>query len=132
MTTILIVEDDPINLKVFSKILSKRGGFDIIGTENVKEIIDVTTSGKVDLILMDVSLSNSFYDDKPVDGIRITQLIKADQISENIPVILITAHAMQGDKEYFLELSGADGYITKPIVSQDEFVSQIKSFLSLT
>lgn len=131
MTTILIVEDDPINLKVFSKILSKRGGFDIIGTENVKEIIDVTTSGKVELILMDVSLSNSFYDDKPVDGIKITQLIKSAQISQNIPIILITAHAMQGDKEYFLELSGADGYITKPIVNQDEFVNEIKSFLLL-
>lgn len=130
MTTVLIVEDDPINLKVFSKILSKRGGLKVIGTENVDEVLEVANSGVTKVILMDVSLSNSYYDGEPVDGIRITQLLKANPITHDIPVVLITAHAMEGDKENFLNLSGADGYITKPIVDQEEFVEEVKSFIN--
>ncbi|AFZ47258.1 response regulator receiver protein [Cyanobacterium stanieri PCC 7202] len=130
MTTVLIVEDDPINLKVFSKILSKRGGLNVIGTENVDEVLKVANSGVTKVILMDVSLSNSYYDGEPVDGIRITQLLKANPVTHDIPVVLITAHAMEGDKENFLNLSGADGYITKPIVDQEEFVEEVKSFIN--
>ncbi|MBE9222655.1 response regulator [Cyanobacterium stanieri LEGE 03274] len=130
MSTVLIVEDDPINLKVFSKILTKRGGLNVIGTENVDEVLRVANSGVTKVVLMDVSLSNSYYNGEPVDGIRITQLLKANPITHDIPVVLITAHAMEGDRENFLNLSGADGYITKPIINQDEFVKEVKSFVS--
>ena len=73
MTTVLIVEDDPINLRVFSKILTKRGGLQVKGTEIVEEVLQYAQSGEVDAILMDVSLANSIYNDKPIDGIAITK-----------------------------------------------------------
>ncbi|AUC61631.1 two-component signal transduction system response regulator DevR [Cyanobacterium sp. HL-69] len=130
MTTVLIVEDDPINLKVFSKILTKRGGLNVIGTENVDEVLKVANSGVTKVVLMDVSLSNSYYEGEPVDGIKITQLLKANPLTQDIPVVLITAHAMEGDRENFLNLSGADGYITKPIINQDEFVREVKTFIT--
>lgn len=129
MTTVLIVEDDPINFRVFSKILTKRGGLQVKGTEIVDEVLQLAQSGEIDIILMDVALANSIYQGKPVDGIEITKMLKADQKTANLPVILVTAHAMEGDRENFLKQSGADGYISKPVVDHQKFIQQIISLI---
>lgn len=129
MKTVLIVEDDLINARVFSKILSKRGGMAVKHTESVDEVMQIAASGEVDIILMDVSLSHSAYEGKPVDGIRITQLLKANPQTAKLPIILVTAHAMEGDRENFLSQSGADGYISKPVVDHQLFVDQISALL---
>ena len=129
MTRVLIVEDDPINYRVFAKILSKRGGMEVQCTEDVEEVLNIAQTQAVDIILMDVSLANSVYQGKSVDGIYITQMLKADPKTASLPVILVTAHAMEGDKETFLSKSGADGYISKPVVDHEAFVTQIKAML---
>lgn len=129
MKTVLIVEDDLINARVFSKILTKRGGLGVKHTENVEEVIKIAQSKEADLILMDVSLSRSVYQGQSVDGIKITQMLKSDPQTANLPVILVTAHAMEGDRENFLKLSGADGYISKPVVDHQQFVDQIMALL---
>lgn len=130
MTTVLIVEDDPINFRVFSKILTKRGGLEVRGTENVLEVLEIAKSGTIDVILMDVSLSNSVYEGKPVDGIKITQMLKGDPQTASLPIILVTAHAMQGDRESLLQQSGADSYISKPVVDHQQFIDQIVSLVN--
>ena len=132
MTTVLIVEDDPINLRVFSKILTKRGGLQVKGTEIVEEVLQYAQSGNIDAILMDVALANSSYHGKPVDGIKITQMLKADEKTASLPVILVTAHAMEGDRENFLKQSGADGYISKPVVDHEAFIHEIVSLIDKT
>lgn len=132
MTTVLIVEDDPINLRVFSKILTKRGGLQVKSTEIVEEVLQSAQSGEVDAILMDVALANSIYQGKPVDGIKITQMLKSDSKTAKLPVILVTAHAMEGDRENFLTQSGADGYISKPVVDHEAFIEQIVSLIDKT
>ena len=132
MTTVLIVEDDPINLRVFSKILTKRGGLQVKGTEIVEEVLQLAQSGEIDAILMDVALANSIYEGKPVDGIKITQMLKANTETAKLPVILVTAHAMEGDRENFLKQSGADGYISKPVVDHEAFIHQIVSLIDRT
>ena len=129
MKTVLIVEDDLINARVFSKILTKRGGFSVKHTENVDEVMDIAQKREADVILMDVSLSHSVYQGKPVDGIKITQMLKADPNTSDLPVILVTAHAMQGDRENFLKQSGADGYISKPVVDHQKFVDEIAALM---
>ena len=129
MKTVLIVEDDMINARVFSKILTKRGGLAVKHTENVEEVIQIAESGEIDVILMDVSLSHSVYQGKPVDGIRITQMLKANSNTAGLPIILVTAHAMDGDRENFLQQSGADGYISKPIVDHQKFVDDVKAMI---
>lgn len=129
MSTVLIVEDDPINIRVFSKILKKRGQFEVICSEDVSHILEIVAQGQVDAILMDVSLSDSTYEGESVDGIRITQMLKARPETQHIPVILVTAHAMQGDRETFLSNSGAEGYISKPVVDHQAFVDQIQSLI---
>ena len=131
MKTVLIVEDDLINARVFSKILTKRGGFSVKHTENVDEVMDIAQKREADVILMDVSLSHSVYQGKPVDGIKITQMLKADPATSDLPVILVTAHAMQGDRENFLKQSGADGYISKPVVDHQKFVDEIAALMPI-
>ena len=129
MKTVLIVEDDLINARVFSKILTKRGGLEVKHTEDVDEVLQIAKARDADIILMDVSLSRSVYEGKPVDGIKITQMLKADPETSTVPIILVTAHAMQGDREAFLKQSGADAYISKPVVDHQEFVDKIKSLI---
>ena len=129
MKTVLIVEDDPINARVFAKILTKRGGLETKHTENVEEVMEIATSGQVDIVLMDVSLSRSVYQGKAVDGIKITQMLKSNPQTAKLPIILVTAHVMEGDRENFLRQSGADGYISKPVVDHQQFVEQIWAML---
>jgi CheY-like chemotaxis protein len=129
MKTVLIVEDDPINARVFAKILTKRGGLETKHTENVEEVMEIASSGQVDIVLMDVSLSRSVYQGKAVDGIKITQMLKANPQTAKLPIILVTAHVMEGDRENFLRQSGADGYISKPVVDHQQFVEQIWAML---
>ncbi len=129
MTTVLIVEDDLVNARVFSKILTKRGGMEVKHTEDVEEVMTIAQNGEADVVLMDVSLAHSMYQGKPMDGIKITQMLKANPGTADLPVILVTAHAMDGDRENFLAQSGADGYISKPVVDHQEFVNQIKAVL---
>ncbi|QSV62742.1 MAG: response regulator [Dolichospermum sp. DL01] len=129
MKTVLIVEDDLINARVFSKILSKRGGLGVKHTENVEEVMEIAQAREIDLILMDVSLSRSVYQGKSVDGIKITQMLKSNRQTANLPVILVTAHAMEGDRENFLNQSGADAYISKPVVDHQLFINKIMALL---
>ncbi len=129
MKTVLIVEDDVVNVRVFTKILQKRGGLEVKHTENVEEVIQIAEAGSVDLILMDVSLSNSIYHGEAMDGIAITKLLKGNPQTQNLPIILVTAHAMMGDREKFLKLSGADSYISKPVLDHQDFIAQIKAWL---
>ncbi|NEN90089.1 MAG: response regulator [Okeania sp. SIO3H1] len=127
---ILSVEDDYENARVFSKILMKGGGYCTLHTENVEEVLLLAESGIIDIILMDVSLVRSVYQGETVDGIQITQMLKSNPKTVLIPVVFVTAHAMKGDREYFLKQSGADGYISKPVVDHQEFVDLVKTFIN--
>ena len=129
--TVLIVEDDPVNLRIFQKILKRRGNFNPVHSENVLEILELTTSGAIDLVLMDVSLTNSRYNNQPVDGLWITKTLKSDPHTQNLPVILVTANAMVGDRERFLKESGADDYVSKPIIDQNKFIALIRQYFEV-
>jgi two-component system, cell cycle response regulator DivK len=128
MKTVLVVEDDPLNWQIFQILLTRVGGFVAKHTENVEEVIHLAQSRAADVILMDVSLPNSYYGGKIVDGIEITQLLKSNPRTANIPVILVTAN--QGDRDEFLQQSGADDYIPKPILDRYAFVDRVKALMS--
>jgi two-component system, cell cycle response regulator DivK len=129
MATVLIVDDDPGNVRVFSAVLKRRGGLAVKYTESVEEVLQIAQMREADLILMDVSLSRSLYQGRMVDGIQITQMLKSDPQTSDLPVILLTAHAMDGDRERFLRQSGADGYISKPVLDHQVFVDEIMALL---
>ena len=127
MKHVLVVEDDPHNALLFRKLLERRGGFAVTVTESVPEVFERVRSGAVDLVLLDVSLANSTWEGKPVNGIEVCRLLKADPATATVPVVLATAHAMRGDAESFVSESQADGYISKPILDHVAFVVQIQS-----
>ena len=78
---------------------------------------------------MDVSLANSVYQVQSVDGIKIFQMLKYDPQTAHLTILSVTAHAMEGDRESFLGSSGANGYISKPVIDHQEFVDQVKALL---
>ncbi|NER03392.1 MAG: response regulator [Okeania sp. SIO3C4] len=127
---ILCVEDDYENARIFSKVFMKRGGYCTLHTENVDEVLLLAESGIIDIILMDVSLARSVYQGKAFDGIQITQMLKSNPKTALIPVVLVTAHGMAGDRESFLLQSGADDYIRKPVVDYPEFLNVVRRVIN--
>ena len=126
---ILIVEDDPMNAKLFELILTRKASYKVEITEDPAYVIEQARGGHIDLIIMDISLSNSRLDGTPVDGLEVTRRLKLDPTTRTIPVLLATAHAMKGSREKFLRESGADDYISKPIVSADDLISRIETLI---
>ena len=128
---VLIVHCDEINVRVFSKIISRYGGgniFSVRASENTEEILLLAASGKIDVILMGTALANSIYQGKPTDGLTITRLLKSDPKTASIPVLLTCAYGMKGDRESFLALSGADAYISLPITDRQAFVGIVAKY----
>tara|TARA_B100001758_G_C18232711_1_gene516232 strand:+ start:207 stop:569 length:363 start_codon:yes stop_codon:yes gene_type:complete len=120
MSKILIVEDNEMNRDMLSRRLMRKG-FEIVMAEDGQKGVDMSKSENPDLILMDLSL--------PImDGWEATSTIKADPDTNSIPIIVLTAHAMAGDREKALG-AGADEYDTKPIEFK-RLLEKIKEFLS--
>jgi CheY-like chemotaxis protein len=121
MTKILLVEDNELNRDMLSRRLS-RNGFEILIAVNGQEGVDLATSEKPDLILMDMSL--------PVlDGWEATRRVKANPATASIPVIALTAHAMAKDREEAMA-AGCDDFDTKP-VDLPRLLGKIKAMLGL-
>jgi CheY-like chemotaxis protein len=89
-------------------------------TEDPAEVLAQVRAGGVALVVLDVSLRHSQWEGRPVGGVEICRLLRAEA-GERVPVLLATAHAMRGDAEKLLADSGADGYVSKPIIDHDEF-----------
>ncbi|MCD4811177.1 response regulator [bacterium] len=103
---ILIVEDNSMNLELATDLLEAAGYF-VIQAGSAEEGIKLARADSPDVILMDIGLPG-------MDGLEATRVLKQDLATKNIPVIALTAHAMQGDEEKALA-AGCAGYIAKPI-----------------
>jgi two-component system cell cycle response regulator DivK len=103
---ILIIDDNPINLKL-EKILLSVEGYDVRTATDAEEALKVMETFVPRLILMDLQLPG-------MTGLELTQKIKSNPHFTNVIILAVTAYAMKGDKEKALE-AGCDGYITKPI-----------------
>lgn len=119
MATILLVEDNEFNRDMLSRRLTRKG-FSVLIAEDGSSGIKMTREKMPDLILMDVSLPD-------IDGLEITRQLKADPQTRRIPIIVITAHAMVGDRQQSLA-AGADDYHIKP-VELSTLLSQIQALL---
>jgi CheY-like chemotaxis protein len=103
---ILVVDDNPINLKLVSDVLGFEG-YEILKAVDAEEAQIVLTANLPDLILMDIALPG-------MDGLTLTRKLKADPRTRQIWIVALTAFAMKGDDRKAVE-AGCDGYITKPI-----------------
>lgn len=107
MTTVLVVEDNKDNMDLVKEILED-AGYEIFGTETAENGIEILNRGiKIDIILMDVSLPQ-------LDGYEATRMIKDNPRFSEIPIIMLTAHAMEEDKDKGYE-AGCDDFLTKPV-----------------
>ena len=118
--TVLIVEDNELNMKLFNDLL-QANGYDTLQANDGLEAMELTRNHRPDLILMDIRLPK-------ISGLEVIKRLKGDADTADIPVIAVTAFAMKGDEEKFRD-GGCDGYIAKPI-SVPGFLKTVAAFLS--
>lgn len=106
MAKLLIVDDEPENIELLTRRLTRRG-FAVLGATSADEGLMKARADVPDVILMDIKMPI-------VDGFEATRRLKADPATAGIPVIALTAHAMQEDRE-LATAAGADDYETKPV-----------------
>jgi two-component system cell cycle response regulator DivK len=103
---ILVVEDNEKNMKLFRDVLSATGYRTLEATTG-GAAVELATEHAPDLVLMDIQMPD-------VDGVEALRRLRADERTAAIPVLAVTAQAMQGDREHFLA-EGFDGYLSKPL-----------------
>ena len=130
MSRILVVEDNPLVAKFYRLALERAGGYAVTSTEDVEEILRMVSAHAVDAVILDVSLRNCRYDGRSIDGLELAQLIRTKPEGKTLPILLATAHAMEGDRQRLLAASGADGYLEKPIYDPQVLINKIKSLLT--
>jgi len=117
--TVLIVEDNELNMKLFHDLL-EANGYRVLQTRDGLSALDLARHHMPDLIIMDIQLPE-------VSGIEVTKWLKEDDELKSIPVIAVTAFAMKGDEEKIRE-GGCEAYISKPI-SVLSFLQTVDGFL---
>jgi two-component system, cell cycle response regulator DivK len=117
--TVLIVEDNELNMKLFRDLLEAHG-YQTSGTSNGIEALDLVRKLRPDLVLMDIQLPQ-------VSGLEVTRWIKDDPELRAIPVVAVTAFAMKGDEERIRE-GGCEAYLSKPI-SVGKFIETVRRFI---
>lgn len=117
--TVLIVEDNELNMKLFRDLLEAHG-YKTLQTRNGIEALSLARDHRPDLILMDIQLPE-------VSGLDVTKWLKEDEDLRDIPVIAVTAFAMKGDEERIRE-GGCEAYISKPI-TVSMFLNTVRQFL---
>jgi two-component system cell cycle response regulator DivK len=117
--TVLIVEDNELNMKLFHDLLSAHG-YETLQTRDGVQALAMAREHHPDLILMDIQLPE-------VSGLEVTRWIKEDETLKEIPVVAVTAFAMKGDEEKMRD-GGCEAYIAKPI-SVGKFIETVRRFL---
>jgi CheY-like chemotaxis protein len=117
---ILVVDDNPTNLKLVSDVLAF-DGYRILKAVDAEEAQSLIQQCPPDLILTDIALPG-------MDGLTMTRLLKDDPKTRHIPIVALTAFAMKGDDQK-AQVAGCDGYITKPIDTR-KLSGQVAEFLA--
>ena len=117
--TVLIVEDNELNMKLFHDLLDAHG-YETLQTRDGMQALEIAREHHPDLILMDIQLPE-------VSGLEVTKWLKEDDGLRDIPVIAVTAFAMKGDEERIRE-GGCEAYISKPI-SVSMFLDTVRQFI---
>ena len=116
--TILVVEDNEKNMKLFRDVL-QAGGYRTLEATTGGQAVELATGHAPDLILMDIQLPD-------IDGVEALARLRTDERTASLPVLALTAQAMEGDRERFLA-AGFDGYLSKP-VDVTEFVATVRRY----
>jgi two-component system cell cycle response regulator DivK len=118
--TVLIVEDNELNMKLFNDLLEAHG-YATIQTKSGVEAVELARRHRPNLILMDIQLPE-------VSGLEVTQWLKDDEELRTIPIVAITAFAMKGDEEKIRQ-GGCEAYLSKPI-SVVKFLETVRNYVT--
>lgn len=129
MKKLIIVEDDRITQQFYTMFFNKNG-FEAIITDNGDKVFAALLKGDVDLILMDINLSNTYFNGEKIDGIKLAQLIKADEKLKSVPLVLVTAYSLSSQLKQLLNDSKAEDIITKPILDYSRFLNKINTLIA--
>ena len=120
MTTVLLVEDNEKNMKLLRDVLTAKG-YRVVEATSGEEAVELMLEHAPGLVLMDVQLPG-------IDGVEALRRVRADARTARIPVLALTAQAMDGDRDRFLA-AGFDGYLSKP-VDIVELLATVATYLS--
>lgn len=129
MKKIIIVEDDKITQQFYSMFFNKYG-YEFLITDNGDKILETLLTEDVGLILMDINLSNSYLNGEKIDGIKLSQIIKSDERTKDIPLVLVTASSLSSQLKHFLSETNAEEIVTKPILDYNRFLIKINNYLA--
>jgi CheY-like chemotaxis protein len=129
MLHILVVEDNPLVAKFYRLALERAGGFKVSLDEDVESILAQVANSAFDGLILDVSLRNCRHEGRPIDGLELARLIRQMPEGKSLPILLATAHAMEGDRQRLLAASGANDYLEKPIYDPNVLVAKVHEVL---
>jgi two-component system, cell cycle response regulator DivK len=115
---VLVVEDNERNMRLFRDVL-QASGYRTLEATTGERAVELVFEHRPDLVLMDIQLPD-------IDGVQALERLRADDRFASVPVLALTAQAMEGDRERFLA-AGFDGYLSKPVDIPD-FVATVKRY----
>ncbi|RMH01065.1 MAG: response regulator [Planctomycetota bacterium] len=129
MNPIYLVEDDPLIRRYLEDLLEHVLGCPVRSWLPGEDVVATAAENRPPLILLDITLRGATLDGAPTDGLQLCRRIKARMGAEAPPVMLLTAHAVEGDRERFLADSGADDYQAKPIFDENDFLARLRGLI---
>ncbi|WP_292466364.1 response regulator [Methanolobus sp.] len=121
MTRILVVEDNSMNMELVTYLLQSNG-MEVTQAVDGPEALERIKNDLFDLVLLDIQLPG-------IDGLEVLKKIKENPALQQMPVVALTAHSMQGDEQNFIR-AGCSGYISKPI-DVSLFMMEVRSFITI-
>ena len=117
--TILLVEDDFMNIKLAQHVLES-DGYTVLKATTGQEALNQIQNNSPDLILMDIQLPD-------IDGMTLVRIIRAKDTTKETAILALTAYAMKGDREKIIK-TGCNDYISKPI-NVEKFITTVRKYL---
>lgn len=126
---ILLVEDDVALAKSTAKLIERLSRHRVKVTDNPETIFELCTIGEINIIIMDVNLPGASWAEEEVSGKDLSRLLKTKSETAHIPIIILTAYAMENERESLMEDSLADELFTKPIRDYKIMIKKIEQLV---
>ncbi|MEO0967573.1 MAG: response regulator [Cyanobacteria bacterium J06639_18] len=127
---VLLVEDDLLLARGTAKLLERLGGHQVEISVECEEILKTARAREVDIILMDINLPGAVWNGDKVSGSDLSRILKSQEQTKNIPIILLTAYAIKSERDILLRQSLADEFFLKPITNYPELIALMKNLTS--
>lgn len=130
MSAVYLLEDNNLVRRYLTELLRIVGNFEVQAFDQPQPLLDSLQQSLPQLLILDINLADAKVDGESVDGIILSHRIKTQWGSEAPVIMLLSAHAMAGDEQQYLQQSLADDYQSKPILDEDAFLDRVRELLA--